>query len=86
MSFILSPSVPAAQSLGSHYCLPFGLVYSADTIYSAELPGALHTLSALSAVSSLSHRFPPIVLCIERRDCWSTASRSSQVMHRLSGA
>jgi hypothetical protein len=29
---------------------------------------ALHSLSTLSAVAFPSHRFPPIVLCIERRD------------------
>ena len=64
-----APSDPAAQS---DCCPPFDLIYSADTVYSAELLEpilrTLHTLSTLSAAASPSHRFPPVLLCIERRD------------------
>ena len=65
-------SSPAAQSSGSHCCPPFDLIYAADTVYSTELIQpmlrTLHTLSTLSAATSPAHRFPPILLCIERRD------------------
>ncbi|KAF8902055.1 putative methyltransferase-domain-containing protein [Gymnopilus junonius] len=49
---------------------PFDLIVSADTIYSTELlEPMLRTLHALSALSkSSTSRFPPILLCIERRD------------------
>ena len=49
---------------------PFDLIVSADTVYSAELLGPmLRTLHALSTLSkSSASRFPPILLCIERRD------------------
>lgn len=67
-----SLSVSAAQSSGLHICPPFDLIYSADTVYSAELLEpmlrTLHALSTLSAAASPSHRFPPILLCFERRD------------------
>jgi len=67
-----SLSDPAGQSSGSHCCPPFDLIYSSDTVYSAELLEpllrTLHALSTLSAAASPSHRFPPILLCIERRD------------------
>jgi protein N-lysine methyltransferase METTL21D len=65
-----SISVPAASN--SHCCPPFDLIYSADTVYSAGLLDpmlrTLHALSTLSAAASPSHRFPPILLCMERRD------------------
>lgn len=65
-----SLSVPAASN--SQCCPPFDLIYSADTLYSAELLDSmlrtLHALSTLSAAASPSQRFPPILLCIERRD------------------
>ncbi|KAF8969997.1 hypothetical protein BDZ97DRAFT_1915092 [Flammula alnicola] len=60
----------AAVSLTS-LCPPFDLIFSADTVYSTELIEpilrTLHALSILSASTSGSH-FPPILLCIERRD------------------
>lgn len=50
---------------------PFDLIFSADTVYATELIEpmlrTLHALSVLSASASHSH-FPPILLCIERRD------------------
>ena len=47
---------------------PFDLIISADTVYATELvEPMLRTLHALSMLSSPSH-FPPILLCIERRD------------------
>ncbi|KAF8163224.1 hypothetical protein B0H34DRAFT_313990 [Crassisporium funariophilum] len=63
-----SPTVESRSLL----CPPFDLIYSADTVYSVELIEpmlrTLHGLSTLSAHASTPFRFPPILLCIERRD------------------
>lgn len=62
----------SVQSSSSHCCPPLDLIYSADTVYSTELLErmlrTLHALSTLSAAACPLHRFPPILLCIERRD------------------
>ncbi|KIM49207.1 hypothetical protein M413DRAFT_15360 [Hebeloma cylindrosporum] len=53
-------------------CPPFDLIFSADTVYSMELVrpmlATLHSLSRLSTSHPASTHFPPILLCIERRD------------------
>ncbi|PPQ86856.1 hypothetical protein CVT25_012576 [Psilocybe cyanescens] len=69
---IASPSVlPPAVESSVLLRPPFDLIFSADTVYATELIEpmlrTLHALSTSSASASGLH-FPPILLCIERRD------------------
>ncbi|KAF9483914.1 hypothetical protein BDN70DRAFT_798899 [Pholiota conissans] len=55
--------------IASHSEPPFDIIISADTVYSLDLiEPMLRTLHALSTLSLSASRYPPILLCIERRD------------------
>lgn len=64
--------LPSSAHSSELLCPPFDLIFSADTVYSMELVqpmlATLHALSKLSATHPSSTHFPPILLCIERRD------------------
>ncbi|KAH9484221.1 hypothetical protein JR316_0003701 [Psilocybe cubensis] len=69
---VASPSaLPPAGGSSALLRPPFDLIFSADTVYATELVEpmlrTLHALSTMSASMS-GHHFPPILLCIERRD------------------
>jgi len=67
---ITSPSSPTPTP-GNDDLLkpPFDIIFTADTVYSAELvQPLLDTILSLARLSTIASRPPPCYLCLERRD------------------